>query len=237
MSAIESTMQEKRLFAPSADWQRTANLKAADFAAHNARAAADYEGFWGDLARQELLWHKPFTRVLDETDVPFYKWFADGELNASYNCLDRNLKNGNADKVAIVFESDDGKATRVTYQELYQRVCKLANALKSLGVRKGDRVVIYMPMSVEGVAAMQACARIGAIALGGVRRFFREVACTNASSTYRRRSRCSPRTGNSAAARKFLPIKPVVDEALALGGCETVKTVIVYKPLGQRGAE
>jgi acetyl-CoA synthetase len=129
MANIESVLHEKRLFAPSAEWKRTANVKPDDFKAMNDKAARDFEGFWADLAREELLWHKPFTRVLDESKAPFYRWFHDGELNASYNCLDRNLKNGNADRTAIIFEADDGKVTKVTYQELYQRVCKLANAL------------------------------------------------------------------------------------------------------------
>ena len=162
MSSIQSVMQEKRVFEPSPAWVAQANLNKADFDAMNARAARDFEGFWGDLAREALAWHKPFTRTLDESDAPFYKWFDDGELNVSYNCLDRNLENGNGDKVAIIFESDDGMVTRVTYRDLHQRVCRLANGLKSLGVKRGDRVVIYMPMSVEGIAAMQACARIGA---------------------------------------------------------------------------
>jgi acetyl-CoA synthetase len=125
-------------------------------------AASDYEGFWARLARENLDWHKPFTSTLDESNAPFYKWFADGQLNASYNCLDRNLQNGNADKTAIIFEADDGSVTRATYRELHERVCKFANGLKSRGIKKGDRVIIYMSMSIEGVAAMQACARIGA---------------------------------------------------------------------------
>src|SRR4029078_192217 len=98
----------------------------------------------------------------------FHLWCDDGELNVSYNCLDRNLANGNAEKTAIIFEADDGKVTRVSYRELHQRVCRLANGLRSLGVQKGDRVVIYMPMSIEGIAAMQACARIGATDSGVV---------------------------------------------------------------------
>src|SRR3954465_2829047 len=160
---IESVLQEDRLFPPSPEFVKQANISG--MAAYQAlcdEAAKDFEGFWARQARENLLWKKPFTKVLDESTAPFYKWFHDGELNASYNCLDRNLQNGNAGRTAIIFEADDGKVTRVTYQELYQRVCKLANALKSLGVRKGDRVVIYIPMSVEGIAAMQACARIGA---------------------------------------------------------------------------
>src|SRR5207249_3618944 len=126
--------------------------KKADFERLNAAAAADYDGFWSGLARETLLWQKPFTKGLDESNAPFYKWFEDGTLNVSYNCLERNLQNGNANKVAIVFEADDGKASKVTYQELYHRVCRFANALKSLGIKKGDRVVVYMPMSIEGVA-------------------------------------------------------------------------------------
>ena len=162
MSNIQSVMNEARVFDPSPAFAAQANVTKAGAQSLHAKAARDYEGFWADLARETLAWKKPFTKVLDETNAPFYKWFEDGELNVSYNCLDRNLENGNADKVAIVFEADDGTVTRVTYRDLHARVCRLANGLRSLGVRKGDRVVIYMPMSVEGIATMQACARIGA---------------------------------------------------------------------------
>jgi acetyl-CoA synthetase len=127
-----------------------------------AEAEADYEGYWARLARELVTWKKPFTKVLDSSNAPFFKWFDDGTLNVSYNCLDRNVEAGLGNKVAIIFEADDGKVTRVTYGELLAKTCQMANALKSRGVKKGDRVVIYMPMSVEGVVAMQACARIGA---------------------------------------------------------------------------
>jgi acetyl-CoA synthetase len=162
MSTIESVSHEHRIFEPPTHFVAQANVKKADFDALNAAAAKDFAGFWAKLARDEVLWHKPFTKTLDESTAPFYKWFDDGELNVSYNCLDRNLANGNAERVAIIFEADDGVVTKVTYRELYHRVCRLANGLKSLGIRKGDRVLVYMPMSVEGVVAMQACARIGA---------------------------------------------------------------------------
>src|SRR5437763_87059 len=171
MSAIESVMRESRVFPPPAEFVAQANVKKADFERLNAEAAADYTGFWAKQARETLLWHRPFTKALDESNAPFYKWFEDGTLNVSYNCLERNLQNGNADKVAILFESDDGKATKVTYQDLYHRVCRFANALKSLGIKKADRAIIYMPMSVEGVVAMQACPRIGAthsVGIGGL---------------------------------------------------------------------
>jgi acetyl-CoA synthetase len=228
-STIESILHEKRVFEPSAEWKRRANVKQADFAAMNERAARDFEGFWADLARAELLWHKAFTRVLDESSAPFYKWFHDGELNASYNCLDRNLKNGNADRTAIIFEADDGKVTRVTYQELYQRVCKLANGLKSLGVNKGDRVVIYIPMSVEGIVAMQACARIGAthsVVFGGFSAKSLQERIVDVGAVAVITADEQMRGG------KALPIKAIVDEAMAMGGCDAVKNIVVYRRTG-----
>ena len=134
-------------------------------AAYNAlcaEAEADYEGYWARLAREFVTWKTPFTKVLDDSAAPFFKWFEDGTLNVSYNCLDKQVEAGLGSKAAIIFEADDGKVTKVTYSELLERTCKMANALKASGVKKGDRVVIYMSMSVEGVVAMQACARIGA---------------------------------------------------------------------------
>ena len=228
-STIESILHEKRVFEPSAEWKRRANVKQADFAAMKEQAARDFEGFWADLARAELLWHKAFTRVLDESSAPFYKWFHDGELNASYNCLDRNLKNGNADRTAIIFEADDGKVTRVTYQELYQRVCKLANGLKSLGVNKGDRVVIYIPMSVEGIVAMQACARIGAthsVVFGGFSAKSLQERIVDVGAVAVITADEQMRGG------KALPIKAIVDEAMAMGGCDAVKNIVVYRRTG-----
>ncbi|MGH6623193.1 MAG: AMP-binding protein, partial [Burkholderiaceae bacterium] len=163
MSNIESVLNETRVFAPSPEFVRQANVSGMPaFEALWAEAKRDFEGFWARLARENVEWTKPFKQVLDESKAPFYRWFADGELNASFNCLDRNLVNGNADKTAIIFEADDGQVTRVSYRDLLAKTCRMANALKSQGVKKGDRVVIYMSMSVEGVVAMQACARIGA---------------------------------------------------------------------------
>ena len=118
-----------------------------------AEAEADYEGYWARLARELVTWKTPFTKVLNDSNAPFYRWFEDGTLNVSYNCLDRNVERGLGGKTALIFEADDGTVTKVSYAELLERVCRLANALKARGVKKGDRVVIYMPMSVEGVAA------------------------------------------------------------------------------------
>ena len=135
MSNIESMSQESRLFPPSDAMVHQANISGmAAYEAMCSEATSDYQGFWAKHARESLDWHKPFTKVLDESNAPFYKWFYDGELNASYNCLDRNLTNGNADKTAIVFEADDGAVTRITYRALTKRVCKFANAMKAKGI-------------------------------------------------------------------------------------------------------
>jgi acetyl-CoA synthetase len=229
MSTIESVLQETRVFPPPADIVKNANIGGMKaYEAMRAEAERDFEGFWAKQAREQLLWHKPFTKTLDESNAPFYKWFYDGELNASHNCLDRHLKT-QPDKVAIIFEADDGKVTKVTYKELYHRVCQLANALKTHGVQKGDRVLIYMPMSVEAVVSMQACARIGAthsVVFGGFSAKSLQERIIDAGATEVITADGQFRGG------KEIPLKPVVDEAFAMGGCEKVRTVIVYKRSG-----
>jgi len=165
---------------------------------------------------------KPFTKTLNEAEAPFYKWFEDGELNASYNCLDRNLLNGNADKTAIIFEADDGQVTTITYRQLHQKVCRLGNGLKTLGIRKGDRVVIYMAMSIEAVAAMQACARIGAthsVVFGGFSAKSLQERIIDAGAVAVITADEQVRGG------KQLPLKAIADEAIGLGGCDSVKSL------------
>ena len=192
-------------------------------------AERDYEGYWARLAREFVSWKTPFTQVLDSSNAPFFKWFEDGTLNVSYNCLDRNVEKGLGDKTAIIFEADDGAVTKVSYSELLAKVSQFANVLKARGVNKGDRVVIYMSMSVEGVAAMQACARIGAIhsvVFGGfsaqsVRDRIQDAGAVMVITA-----------DEQARGGKQLPLKSIVDEALALGGCDTIKNVIVYKRTG-----
>ena len=194
-----------------------------------AEAEKDYEGYWANHARTLLDWKKPFTQVLDESNAPFYKWFADGVLNASYNCLDRHVAAGLGDKVAIIFEADDGKVTKVTYRELLARVGQFANALKSLGVKKGDRVLIYLPMGIEGVVAMQACARIGAthsVVFGGFSALALRDRIQDTGATVVVTSDGQFRGG------KALPLKAIVEEAFAMGGCESVRHVIVNKRTG-----
>ena len=227
MSEIESLMHEERVFAPPADFLKNATVAGmAAYQALCAEAEKDYEGFWARLAREHLEWHKPFSKTLDESQAPFYKWFDDGQLNVSYNCLDRNLTNGNADRTAIIFEADDGSVTKLSYRELHQKVCKFANGLKSLGIKKGDRVIIYMPMSVEGVAAMQACARIGAthsVVFGGFSAKSLQERIIDAGAVAVITADEQVRGG------KQLPLKSIVDEALAMGGCEGIKNVVIYQ--------
>lgn len=221
---------ESRVFPPPAAFAANAAISGMDaYNALCAEAAADYEGFWAKLARENLHWHKPFTTVLDESQAPLYKWFDDGLLNVSYNCLDVNIQKGLGDKTAIIFEADGGDVSNVSYKELHAKVCQFANGLRSLGVKKGDRVVIYMPMSVEGVVAMQACARIGAthsVVFGGFSAKSLQERIVDVGATIVITADEQVRGG------KQLPLKAIVDEALGLGDCEKVSKVIVYKRTG-----
>lgn len=228
-STIESVLQENRVFEPDHDFVKQATISgSADYEAMCAEAENDYEGFWAKQAKDHLLWKKPFSKVLDESNAPFYRWFHDGELNVSYNCLDRHLKT-TPNKTALIFEADDGTVTKVTYKQLYHKVCQMANGLKSIGIRSGDRVVIYMPMSIEGVAAMQACARIGAthsVVFGGFSAKSLQERIMDAGAVAVITADAQVRGG------KEIPLKPIVDEALAMGGCDSVKNVVVYRRTG-----
>jgi acetyl-CoA synthetase len=230
MSGIESVLQENRVFAPSEETVKRAAVSGmAAYEALCKEADKDYAGYWARLAKEHVVWKQPFTQSLDESEAPFYKWFADGKLNVSYNCLDKNVEAGLGDKVAIIFEADDGKVTKVTYKELLKRTAQFANALRASGVKKGDRVIIYMPMSVEGVIAMQACARIGAIhsvVFGGFSAKSLEERILDAGAVAIITSDEQCRGG------KNIPLKPAVDEGLALAVNHKVKNVFVFKRTG-----
>ncbi|MFE5293218.1 acetate--CoA ligase [Isoptericola sp. NPDC056618] len=156
--SLENLLHETRAFPPSPAFAAQANARPSLY----EEAKADRLGFWADQARELVSWSTPFTQTLDWSEAPVAKWFADGQLNAAYNAVDRHVEAGLGDRVAIHFEGEPGDTRTVTYADLQREVSRAANALTSLGVTKGDRVVIYLPMLVESVVAMLACARIGA---------------------------------------------------------------------------
>jgi acetyl-CoA synthetase len=229
-NSIESVLVETRVFPPPQDFVKQANVSGqAAYQALLEEADRDPNAFWGRMAREQLQWTKPFTKVLDESRAPFFEWFGDGELNVSANCLDANLKNGNANKVAIIFEADSGEVLKVTYQQLYERVCKFANGLKSLGYKAGDRSIIYLPMSIEAIVAMQACARLGithSVVFGGfsAKSLHERIVDVGASLVIT--------ADEQLRGGRAIPLKPAVDEAFGMGACEAVRHCVVYKRTG-----
>ena len=236
---MSDTTAEQAIYPPDARTLAQATIPDMDrYRSLCREAESDYEGFWGMLAESLLDWHKPFTQVLDESKAPFYRWFADGKLNVSYNCLDRHLAS-QGDKAAILFEADDGSTRTVTYRALHQEVCRFANGLKSLGLKSpglkslalkpGDRVIIYMPMGVEAIVAMQACARLGlihSVVFGGF----------SSKSLVERIHDAGARAVITCDGQfrggKEIPLKPAVDEALQDPGCACVEKVVVFRRTG-----
>lgn len=221
---IESTLHEDRQFPPSEAFLKTASLLSDQLDVLYKKAEQDHEAFWAEIARQEIDWKQPFTQTLDDTNAPHYRWFPDGKLNVSYNCLDRQLEK-NADKTAVIFEGEKGDVEHISYRELHRRVSIFANALKAQGIGKGDRVIIYMPMITEAVVAMQACARIGAIhsvVFGGF----------SASSLKDRiedtQAKLIITADGGFRGGKTVELKKTTDQALD-AGCMSVEKVIVYQ--------
>ena len=220
---IESINNEGRVFNPSDETINTANVSGMDsYKVICNKFTNNYEESWGKLARDLLLWEKPFTKILNEDRAPFYKWFEDGKINASYNCLDRHLKK-QPNKLAFIFEGDDGLIKTITYKDLYHKVCEFANGLKTLSLDVGDRVIIYLPMTIEAVIAMQACARIGlthSVVFGGFSSKSIQERVIDAEAKLIITADYQFRGG------KKIPLKTTVDDAIAMGGCTTVQKII-----------
>ncbi|NOZ51594.1 MAG: acetate--CoA ligase [Gammaproteobacteria bacterium] len=221
---IESTLQEDRLFPPPDGFAAAANIKKTTLAELQQQAKQDYEGFWANLAHQELNWQHAFSATLDSSNAPHFRWFYDGQLNASYNCLDRHLAS-RGDKTAIIFEGEKGDTQQLSYRQLHTKVCQFANGLKSIGIKKGDRVVIYLPMVPEAAIAMLACARIGAIhsvVFGGFSAESLKDRIEDAGAV------CVITADGGHRGGKIIELKAATDKALA-NGCQTINHVIVLQ--------
>ena len=225
---IVSALLEERSFPPGTQFAAQARVKPHDLEEMRRRAAQDPVGFWADLARRELVWHKPFTVTLDDSKAPNYRWFTDGQLNVSFNCLDVHLAE-RGHKTALIFEGEPGDTRRLSYRELHAEVCRFANALRAQGVQHGDRVVIYMPLIPEIVVAMHACNRIGAIhsvVFGGFSAPALKDRIEDTEAKLVITADGGWRGGNA------IELKAATDKALA-GGCPSVKSVIVYRRIGK----
>jgi acetyl-CoA synthetase len=221
---IESVLHEDRHFQPPEAFARDARITPERLTELRQQASSDYEGFWAERAREEILWKQPFTTTLDRSKAPHFRWFNDGVLNVSYNCLDRHLEE-RGDKTAIIFEGEPGDTQTYTYRELHAAVGQFSNALKAQGIRSGDRVVIYMPMVPEAVIAMQACARIGAIhsvVFGG----FSAEALKDRVNDAQARMIITADGGHRGG--KVVELKAAVDKAIE-HGTPSIEKVIVFE--------
>ncbi|NMG58698.1 acetate--CoA ligase [Geitlerinema sp. P-1104] len=223
---IESILHEKRSFPPSPEFSAQARIKSMeDYQALYDAAAADPEGFWGDLAEKELEWFEKWDKVLD-WNPPTAKWFVGGKLNISHNCLDRHLKTWRKNKAALIWEGEPGDSRTLTYAQLHREVCQMANVIKSFGVQKGDVVGIYMPMIPEAAIAMLACARIGAVhtvVFGGFSAEALRERLTDASA------KLVITADGGYRKDAVIPLKPQVDKALDDNAIPSVDNVLVVQ--------
>ena len=218
---LDNLLAEDRTFAPTAEFAAAANVSAEAY----ERAAADPQGWWAEQARR-LTWSTPFTEVLDYSDAPHARWFADGRLNVAYNCVDRHVENGHGDKVAIHWEGEPGDSRAITYAELKDEVCRAANALTSLGLRAGDRVAIYLPMIPEAVFSMLACARLGlvhSVIFGGFSAEALRTRIADADARLMITADGQYRRGSAVS------LKDAVDDAVATPGSPIEHVLVVHR--------
>jgi len=230
-NSINNILEENRIFPPSKEFSKNALIK--DFKELielKEAAKKDSIKFWDDYAKSEIDWFEPYQTVLDDKNAPFYKWFPEGKLNISYNCLDRHIKNGLSDKTALIWQGEPGDNKKFTYNELLKEVCKSANGLKSIGVKRGDLVCIYMPMIPEAMFAMLACARIGAqhsVVFGGFSSESLKDRLIDGNAKF-------VITADGGYRKdKEIELKKAVDLALDAGANEIVEKVIVVQRINK----
>ena len=221
---LSESMSEQAVFAPPAEFAAAAHVGSLEaYRDLYQRAEENPEQFWGDLAEKEIFWYQKWSHVF-EWHPPFVKWFVDGRTNASANCLDRHVEAGQGDKVALLWEGEPGDTRRITYAEMLAEVCRFANGLKELGLKAGDRAVIYMPMVPEAVVAMLGCARLGvthSVVFGGFSAEALKARIQDLEAQVVLTADGGWRRGRE------VKLKPAVDEALS--DCPTVKHVVVYE--------
>ena len=226
-NSINNILEENRIFPPSKEFSSKSSINKIDqlFELKN-KAKEDPIAFWKSYAESEIDWFQSFETVLNEDNAPFYEWFKEGKLNITYNCLDRHINNGLGDKTALIWEGEPGDSKSFTYKELLIQVCKASNALKSLGIKKGDLVCIYMPMIPEAMIAMLACARIGAphsVVFGGFSAESLKDRLVDGNAKF-------VITADGGFRKdKIIDLKNAVDAAIELGAHEIVKKVLVVK--------
>ncbi len=224
---IETVLSEGRVFKPSSKVQSTSTISGFEkYQQMVDSAKSDPNKFWGDAALKELHWFEPFETVLDWSNPPFARWFDGGKTNVSYNCLDRHVLNGKGEEIAIIWEGEPGDIRRITYKELFMEVCKTANALKQIGIGKGDLVALYMPMIPEAAIAMLACSRIGAphsVVFGG----FSSEALRDRLNDGEAKVVITADGGYRKD--KIISLKKAVDSALKNNACPTVNSVLIVQ--------
>jgi acetyl-CoA synthetase len=226
---LQSVLTENRTFAPSPAFAAAAHPNVTELARLREQASRDPEGFWAVRARERLHWKQPFTQVLDASQAPNYRWFADGKLNVSWNCVDAHLPT-RRDHTALLFEAEDGHVSKLSFGQLHAAVCRLANALRALGARRGDRIIIYLPLLPEAIVAMHACARIGAVhsvVFGGFSALSLRDRIEDASARFVITADGGWRGG------KAVELKAATDKALEEGHGASVERVIVLKHTGE----